>query len=124
MYHGVWGSVLGDGIDINVGHVVCRQLGYSSADEIFKRAAFGRVKGPMWIWKTKCSGNEKEISQCIVTTWENITSALYESYRELSLYAAGVKCREANSSSSKSRSNQIILFFRKKIGIDICIFFT
>ncbi|KAL9984288.1 hypothetical protein ACROYT_G006563 [Oculina patagonica] len=102
MYHGVWGSVLGDGIDINVGHVVCRQLGYSGANKIFNRAAFGRVKGPMWIWKIQCIGNEAEISHCAVTTWDNITQSLYESYFRLPLYAAGVLCNEANSSASKS----------------------
>ena len=99
MYHGVWGSVFGDGIDINVGHVVCRQLGYSGADKIFNRTVFGLVKGPSWIWKIQCSGNETNISECEVIMWDNATNP--RPYDKNPRLAAGVLCNKANSSVSK-----------------------
>ncbi|KAL9984311.1 hypothetical protein ACROYT_G006587 [Oculina patagonica] len=98
MYQGVWGGVLGRGyryVDINVGHVVCRQLGYSGADEIFNEAVFGQVKGPLWIWRIQCSGNETKISDCAVTTWDNATNT--HPYYQNPTYAAGVLCNETNS---------------------------
>ncbi len=102
MYQGVWGGVLGDGhVDINVGHVVCRQLGYSCADKILQYAAFGQVKGPMWITRIRCSGNETKISDCAVTTWDN--ASYPRPYYQYPTFAAGVLCNEANSSSSKGR---------------------
>ena len=104
MYYGVWGGVLGAGqIDINAGHVVCRQLGYHSADEIFQYAAFGQVKGPLWIWSIHCNGNESNISDCTVTTWDNITYRRIQSYLQRPRFAAGVLCRQANFKSSKSK---------------------
>ncbi|KAL9984310.1 hypothetical protein ACROYT_G006586 [Oculina patagonica] len=98
MYQGVWGGVLGRGYDINVGHVVCRQLGYSGADEIFNRAAFGQVKGPLWIYRIRCSGNETKLSDCAVTTSDNVK--YLRPYYQNPTYAVGVLCSEENSSSS------------------------
>ena len=111
MYYGVWGGVLGaDHIDINAGHVVCRQLGYHSADEIFQYAAFGRLEGPLWIWRIHCNGNESNISDCAVTTWENITHAWIQSYYQRPLFAAGVLCRQTNFKSSQSKLKLAVLF--------------
>ena len=41
LYYGIWGGILGYNVDIRVGHVVCRQLGYSRAERIFRYASFG-----------------------------------------------------------------------------------
>lgn len=101
-YQGVWGGVLGRYIDINVGHVVCRQLGYSGAEKIFNEATFGRVKGPLLIWRTQCSGNETEISDCTVTTIDSVTNP--RPYYQNPVRAAGVLCNESNSSASKGTS--------------------
>ena len=102
MYYGVWGGVLGYGyFDINAGHVVCRQLGYHSADEIFQYEFFGRLKGPLWIWRIHCNGNESNISDCAVTTWDSY--GLRGSYLRPD-FAAGVSCRQANFNPSKSKS--------------------
>ena len=103
MYYGVWGGVLGYGyFDINAGHVVCRQLGYHSADEIFQYEFFGRLKGPLWIWRIHCNGNESNISDCAVTTWDSY--GLRGSYLQRPDFAAGVSCRQANFNPSKSKS--------------------
>lgn len=100
LYYGVWGGVLGSGnFDIRVGHVVCRQLGYSGADRIFNRAAFGGVKGPLWIKSIHCNGNETQISQCTVKTWDKIQ--YHEQRDQQPGNAAAVLCSGANSSDSK-----------------------
>ena len=103
MYQGVWGGVLGAGhVDINVGHVVCHQLGYPGADKMFHYAEFGPVKGPLWIWSIQCIGNETEISHCEVTTWDKDIHWYYSRYQQPQ-YAAGVLCHEVYSSPSKGR---------------------
>ena len=100
LYYGVWGSIYGDNIDILAGHVVCRQLGYNGAEQVFHRAAFGPVKGPMWIWDIQCYGNETKISQCQVKTFEDVIhmSSLYSF--GFPGHSAGVICRGMNSSAS------------------------
>ena len=72
LYYGIWGGILSINSDIRVGRVVCRQLGYSRAERIFWYASFGRVIGPMWIWSIQCNGNETEISQCKMETWDKL----------------------------------------------------
>ena len=105
MYYGVWGGVLGYGyFDINAGHVVCRQLGYHSADEIYQYAAFGRLTGPLWIWRMHCNGNESNISDCAVTTWDkNSQYGWWESYLQRPHFAAGVLCRQTNFNPPQSK---------------------
>ena len=111
MYYGVWGGVFGRGfIDVNAGHVVCRQLGYPGADKIFKYTAFERLKGPLWIWTIHCNGNESNISDCAVTTWEN---QWIHGYYQRPRFAAGVSCRQANFNSSQSKSKLAILLSDK-----------
>ncbi|XP_078353741.1 scavenger receptor cysteine-rich type 1 protein M130-like [Oculina patagonica] len=100
MYQGVWGGILGGHVDINVGHVVCRQLGYSAAEEIFNGAVFGKVKGPLWIYRIQCSGHETKISDCAVTTWDKATDPLLALYQNPN-DAAGVLCNEGNATASK-----------------------
>ena len=109
LYYGVWGGIRGYNVDIRVGHVVCRQLGYSRAERIFSYASFGGVIGPLWIWRIQCNGNETEISQCEVETWDKIwnTSSYnwYDSFLQQPRYAASLLCNKANSSFSKGRYN-------------------
>ena len=111
LYYGIWGGILGFNVDIRVGHVVCRQLGYSRAERIFSSASFGRVIGPLWIWSIQCNGNETEISQCKVETWDKIwkTSSdffdyyIYYGVYEQPGYAASLLCSKENSSLSKGK---------------------
>ena len=99
MYQGVWGGVVRNGIDINASHVVCRQLGYSGAHKIFDIATFGEVKGPLFIWRIQCHGNETKISDCAVTTWDNATNP--HPYYQFPNRAPGVICNDASSTTSK-----------------------
>ena len=109
LYYGVWGGIRGYNVDIRVGHVVCRQLGYSRAERIFSYASFGGVIGPLWIWRIQCNGNETEISQCKVETWDKIwktsSDRLYRRFRQHPRNAASLLCSKAKSSFSKGRYN-------------------
>ena len=111
LYYGIWGGILSDNVDIRVGHVVCRQLGYSRAERIFSYASFGRVRGPLWIWRIQCNGNETEISQCKVETWDKIWKTSLDRFDyyinygryEQPGYAASLLCSKENSSLSKGK---------------------
>ena len=103
LYYGIWSGILGFYVDIRVGHVVCRQLGYSRAERIFSYASFGRVIGPLWIWSIQCNGNETEISQCKVETWDMSLHSWQYSYYNLPQYAASLLCSKENSSLSKGK---------------------
>ena len=99
LYYGIWGGILGFNVDIRVGHVVCRQLGYSRAERIFSYASFGRVIGPLWIWSIQCNGSETEISQCKVETW----NTSLHSHHQRPEYAASLLCSKENFSLSKGK---------------------
>ena len=108
LYYGIWGGILSHNVDIRVGHVVCRQLGYSRAERIFRYPSFGRVIGPLWIWSIQCNGNEAEISQCKVETWDKIWKTSWYNWRYYDRYyqqhprnAASLLCSKENSSLSK-----------------------
>ena len=100
LHYGVWGSLHGHYIDILVGRVVCRQLGYSGAEQVFHRAVFGPVKGPMWIWDIRCYGSETKISQCKVKTFDDVTATWIPGFYRHPKYAGGVICSGVNSSAS------------------------
>ena len=100
LYYGIWGGILSHNVDIRVGHVVCRQLGYSKAERIFRYPSFGRVIGPLWIWSIQCNGNETEISQCKVETWDKIWNRHYE---QVPGQAASLLCSKENSSLYKGK---------------------
>ena len=108
LYYGIWGGILSRNVDIRVGHVVCRQLGYSRAERIFRYPSFGRVIGPLWIWSIQCNGNEAEISQCKVETWDKIWKTSWYNWRYRDRYyqqhprnAASLLCSKENSNLSK-----------------------
>ena len=104
LYYGIWGGILGYNADVRVGHVVCRQLGYSRAEQIFSYASFERVIGPLWIRSIHCNGNETEISQCKVETRDKIWKTwYYHSYYEHPRYAASLLCSNENSNLSKGK---------------------
>ena len=110
LYYGIWGGILSHNVDIRVGHVICRQLGYSRAERILRYPSFGRVIGPLWIWSIQCNGNEIEISQCKVETWDKIWKISWYHRRYYGRYyqqrprnAASLLCSKENSSLSKGK---------------------
>ena len=91
-YNGTWGSVCDDGFDINVGHVICRQLGYPEAIAIPCCSAFGVGGGPFWLAGVKCQGNEGSLFDCKLGEWgHNNGCGRYDD--------ASVVCRAPNVSS-------------------------
>ena len=94
-YYGVWGSITY--IDIRVGHVICRQLGYSDAQKVSSGKMFGQLKGPVLIEQISCNGNESVISQCTIMVI-NERSRWYYFYPR---YRAGVLCVESRVELSK-----------------------
>lgn len=65
VYHsGQWGTVCDDYWDINDAHVVCRQLGFSSASYQYQSAHYGPGSGPIWLDDVNCRGGEAFLSSC------------------------------------------------------------
>ncbi|XP_071500207.1 scavenger receptor cysteine-rich domain-containing protein DMBT1-like [Diadema antillarum] len=78
---GIWGTVCGYyGWEIEQAHVVCRQLGYSTASARFLRAHFGEGSGPVWLHRVYCpTGNENSLLECFRYPWGcNIQSGMRE----------------------------------------------
>ncbi|XP_047449151.1 HHIP-like protein 1 [Mugil cephalus] len=63
---GEWGTVCDDLFTIKAGAVVCRQLGYATAQAVLKRAAFGEAHGSVRILldDVQCEGGERSLLEC------------------------------------------------------------
>ncbi|XP_078616291.1 scavenger receptor cysteine-rich domain-containing protein DMBT1-like [Branchiostoma floridae x Branchiostoma japonicum] len=68
-HNGQWGTVCDDSWAIDDARAVCRQLGYSGADEAKSRAFFGRGTGQIWLDNVGCTGSETSLSQCSHGGW-------------------------------------------------------
>ena len=65
VYHnGTWGTVCGDGWDLQDATVVCHQLGYFNATAALGSASFGAGSGPIFFNNLSCLGNESHITMC------------------------------------------------------------
>ena len=70
IYHNhEWGTICDDHWDMNEAYVVCRQLGFPPAYQIFHSAAHGQGTGPIWIGNAGCSGMESQITDCSHDGW-------------------------------------------------------
>ena len=100
-YYGVWGGILSYGMDIRVGHVACRQLGYSGAQQVFPHGFFGKGKDPLLMSRMTCNGNESDLSQCTSETINTHWSWYWHYYYYWTRNAGAVLCANANVSISK-----------------------
>ena len=58
------GSLCDTDLTIDVGHVICRQLGYPQAVAIPCCNAFGSRNNSFWLYDVKCKGNESSLAEC------------------------------------------------------------
>lgn len=68
-YHvnGEWYSVCDEGFDDVAARVTCRSLGNNFTDGLaIKGSAFGKMDGKTLISDLKCSGKEKDLSECLM----------------------------------------------------------
>ena len=63
-YNGTWGTVCDDAWDINNGRVVCRQLGFRYALNVYRNARYGWGTGPILLDDVSCLGNESSLFSC------------------------------------------------------------
>lgn len=62
-FRGLWGTVCGNGWNLLDAIVVCRQLGYHTAEAAVV-AQFGTGSGPSWMTSVHCTGYEMNLTQC------------------------------------------------------------
>ena len=63
-YNGEWGTVCNDGWDTADATVVCRQLGFYSSVTAYGSAIYGQGRGPIWLSRLTCIGNESSLFDC------------------------------------------------------------
>ncbi|XP_077992416.1 lysyl oxidase homolog 3A-like [Glandiceps talaboti] len=92
IYHnGEWGTLCGHRLTMNTANVVCRELGFGTAREVFLTAAgFGQGTGPVWLEDVRCTGDENSILDCPYLFWTNGIES-FDPYCSNS-HDAGIKC--------------------------------
>lgn len=93
-YNGTWGSLCDTGLTIDVGHVICRQLGYPRTVATPCCNAFGNGMSSFWLYDVKCKGNERSLTECDFKVGaSNICDQQYD--------FASVVCENPNITDSK-----------------------
>ncbi|XP_022088748.1 deleted in malignant brain tumors 1 protein-like [Acanthaster planci] len=71
IYHdGQWGTVCDDGWSLDEeASVICRQLGFPPASQVWKNAHFGQGSGQIFLNSVTCNGSESRIDQCEHEGW-------------------------------------------------------
>ena len=65
---GHWGTVCDNDWDVVDAIVVCRQLGNLQAVEGPRSAFFGAGSGPSWYYGVRCTGTERNLTECSKNT--------------------------------------------------------
>ncbi|XP_022104992.1 scavenger receptor cysteine-rich domain superfamily protein-like [Acanthaster planci] len=91
-----WGTLCDTDWDVTDAEVVCRQLGFSGAEEAKSGAHFGQGEGPVFMDGLACDGSESRIIDCPSFCWEDL--------RCNHTRDAGVVCRQG-SGESEGRSD-------------------
>lgn len=88
VYHdGLWGTVCDDSWDTVDADVVCKQLGFESAELRFHSAQYGEGSGPIWMDQISCSDGMTSILSCNHNGWGRHDCRHRED--------AGVRCKRA-----------------------------
>ena len=92
--NGTLGSLCDTDLTIDVGHVICRQLGYPQAIATPCCNAFGPGTGSFWLYDVKCNGSESNLTECEYKAGPpNICDPTYD--------FASVVCENPNITDSK-----------------------
>ena len=68
-FNNTWGTVCGNGWDINDANVVCTMLGYSHALAARSSSYYGEGSGPIWLDNVDCTGLENSMGECSHSGW-------------------------------------------------------
>ena len=68
-YEGQWGTMCDDSWHESDADVICKQLGFESAEQIFYRAQFGQGTGPILIDQIHCPDGAQSILDCEHNGW-------------------------------------------------------
>ncbi|XP_030042630.1 deleted in malignant brain tumors 1 protein-like [Microcaecilia unicolor] len=98
-YNGTWGTVCDDSWDLEDAHVVCKQLECGHAVRAMHSAFYGRGKGPIWLGKLQCDGNESALWDCAPRSWDRHdcthkedASVLCSEFKDLRLQSDDYNC--------------------------------
>ncbi|XP_038062169.1 uncharacterized protein LOC119732624 isoform X33 [Patiria miniata] len=69
-YRGQWGTVCNDQWDLQNAQVVCRQLGFGSADPVLYQSKYAGGKGPILMDDVNCTGAETSLISCPRRHWK------------------------------------------------------
>lgn len=95
--NGIWGTICDDLWDIREADVICRQLGFASAELAYNwndqyQSTFPHVSGQIWLDNLQCSGSESNIEDCRHEGWGNNNCVHDYDFSE----QAGVMCTNPN----------------------------
>ena len=63
-YHGTWGTLCADNIDLQDGHVICRMMGYRQAAAVFRKSLSANASAIKFSLTLGCGGNENSTEYC------------------------------------------------------------
>lgn len=64
LIHGQWGTICHNSWDNLDANIVCKQLGYTAAKNIYHNAYYGGGTGPIWLNNVQCNRSSKTLNDC------------------------------------------------------------